>query len=444
MSVKSSSARAGLRRAVVAGFMALACATALATARADYADGVYAVNHISLEVAVRVWRKAAWQGDDFLAEMRLADIYANASDSRFYDPTEAYVWFYLASRNRTVRDNYRNDAVVALIAERRDHAVDKQGELLLNLTPAQRADAHDRIVYIYACRGADGFIELGRISTTHPPTYGDDDDDFDFGGGGARGRRQNDFQMLGITTRSVMVPNDAEALTYFHVAESMGNPIARAYMNALEGRLRGSALGARVVERQSKTFHYWFPPYEFYPAGDSASGVPLTDECVPTLERQRALAMAAAIPAAAEKQALAFLGWKGRSAVVAYQASLPDEATGRLTAGQLVRAIQTAALDGDAASQNTLGVMYAKGLGVVTNYVRAEYWFAKSADQRYPAALYHLGVLYKAGPPGIDQDLHKANDYMTNSAIAGFRPTMNQLSALLNAAANAPPRPGQN
>ncbi|MEJ0042132.1 MAG: hypothetical protein WDM81_07905 [Rhizomicrobium sp.] len=95
-------------------------------------------------------------------------------------------------------------------------------------------------------------------------------------------------------------------------------------------------------------------------------------------------------------------------------------------------------------SQNTLGVMYAKGLGVVTNYARAEYWFSRAADQRFPAALYHLGVLYKVGPPGIDQDLHKSNDYITSSAIAGFRPTMNQLGSLLNAAANEPPHPGQN
>jgi len=115
-----------------------------------------------------------------------------------------------------------------------------------------------------------------------------------------------------------------------------------------------------------------------------------------------------------------------------------------LTARQLVHAIQMAAVNGDAGSQNTLGVMYAKGLGVPVNYPRAEYWFMKAADQRYAAALYHLGVLYKVGPPGIEQDLHKSNDYITSSAIAGFRPTMNQLGNLLNAAAREGPRPGQN
>jgi TPR repeat protein len=103
-----------------------------------------------------------------------------------------------------------------------------------------------------------------------------------------------------------------------------------------------------------------------------------------------------------------------------------------------VRAIQTAAQRGDAASQNALGVMYAHGIGVMRNYVRAEYWFRKAGDQRFGAALYHLGVLYKVGPDGIHQDLSKANDYFTASALAGFRPTMNQLGDLLALAASRP------
>ena len=52
-------------------------------------------------------------------------------------------------------------------------------------------------------------------------------------------------------------------------------------------------------------------------------------------------------------------------------------------------------------------------------------------------------VRYQArhtGPDGIHQDLSKANDYMTASALAGFRPTMNQLGDLLALAASRPPR----
>ncbi len=407
-------------------------------ARADYADGVYAQNHISLEVAIRVWRKSAWQTNDFLSQVKLGDVYANAADSRYYDPVEAYVWYFLAGRNRSGRARLLGQRGVGR-HPLAPQSCDRQAA-------GDPADAVDGRAHRGArphrlhqsCRGADGFLSLGRSVTANGSDFNrgyDNDDDYGYGGGG-RGDRDRDFRMLGMPGQSVMVRNDADALVYFHIADAMGNPLGRAYLNQLEGQMRRSDLGARIVDRQAKAFHYWTPPYEFYPAGSSPGGVPLSDECVPTLEKQRALEMAAGIPAPSIQHALYFLGFRGPQAVVKYQASLPDEASGRLTANQAVRAIQNAALNGDADSQNTLGVMYAKGLGVVTNYVRAEYWFSKAADQRFPAALYHLGVLYKVGPPGIDQDLHKSNDYMTNSAIAGFRPTMNQLGALLDAAAN--------
>jgi TPR repeat protein len=424
-------------------------AVSLSGASADYADGNYAMNHISLEAAVKVWRQAAWQNGDFLAQVRLGDIYANPSDSRYYDPVEAYVWYYLAGRNRMGHARAWDDDVADVVRARRFHAMDKQQELLLELSTEQRTQAHDRITYIFACHGADGFLDLGRINETRGARDTDDDDDYGYGSDRyARNRYHGDRGGYrsgpGPSTPSVMIPNDSEALTYFHVADAMGSPMGRPYLNTLESYLRSTPLGTRIVEKQAKAFHYWFAPYEFYPTGTSAGGVPLTDECVPTLERQRALAMAGAIPREVIGHALFFLGFKGPQAVVQFQASLPDGATGQLTATQLVRAIQMAAVDGDANSQNMLGVMYAKGLGVVTNYARSEYWFLRAADQRYPAALYHLGVLYKVGPPGVDQDLHKSNDYMTMSAVAGFRPTMDQLGNLLSAAANEQPHPGQN
>jgi len=433
------------RRVALAAYFAAGLAPA--SFAADYGDGNYAFNHISLEVAVKVWRQAAWQNDDFLSQVRLGDIYANAQDSRYYDPVEAYVWYYLAAKNRMGRARMWDDDAADVIRTRHVHAIDKQQELLLELSTDQRTEARERITYILSCSGADGFLMLGRINET--PHANDDEEDDDYGGRGGYDRRGGDHRGdRGGSYRgaipTVMSPNDSDALVYFHIADAMGNPLGRGYLNTLEGYLRGSYLGARIVDRQAKAFHYWFPPFEFYPPGNSAGGVPLSDECVPTMERQRALAMAAAIPPDAVRHALFFLGFKGPQAVVQYQASLPDESTGRLTGTELVRALQTAAVNGDAVSQNTLGVMYAKGLGVVTNYARAEYWFLKAADQRFPAALYHLGVLYKVGPPGIDQDLHKSNDYITSSAIAGFRPTMNQLGSLLNAAANEPPHPGQN
>ncbi len=90
-----------------------------------------------------------------------------------------------------------------------------------------------------------------------------------------------------------------------------------------------------------------------------------------------------------------------------------------------MRAVQTAAIRGDAASQNALGVMYAHGIGVITNYVRAEYWFQKGRGPAQWRRALSSWCSLQAGPDGIHQDLSKANDFFTASALAGFRPTMN-------------------
>ena len=482
--------RIGARR-VAAGLCALLAGAltltvcAIQIARADFTDGLVASNKISLESGIRIWRKAGWQDDDFLSEIKLGDLYGDErGDNRFYDPVESYVWYYLAAiseRNMSHIDDWHARRIISNAFYR---ALDRQQRLMILMTADQRQEARNRIVYILSCRGAEGFLQLGQIHSTQfgiqAPSPGEPDFSNDspvvYGGLSDIWRSRHSFsdhvyreyesgraaearRMMGIPTTSVVVPNDGESLMYFHVADYMGDPLAREYLRTLDRRVRSAGgLGVRIAADAEHRARYWFPPFEFYPAGNTANGVPYTDECYINLERQRALVLAATlIPLRAVQQALAFLGWIsipearwGRvygpietRAISNYQKTIGDAATGRLTAAETVRLIQTAAQRGDASSQNTLGVMYAKGIGVVRNFVRAEYWFKKAADQRYAAALYHLGVLYKVGPDGIKQDLSKGNDYFTSSALAGFRPTMNQLGDLLNAAAEAPPRPGQ-
>jgi TPR repeat protein len=451
LAVRGGSVREGSRRGAF-GRMALLATLLIAAsnagpspARADYADGVAAQHSVSLEAAIRLWRKAGWQDDDFLAEMKLGDIYANSSDTKYYDPVEAYVWYYLASRSDTTAFEFNgdNDRVSGFLNEARRHAVAQQSALIVDLDDSQRVNARDRITYILSCRGAKGYIELGQI---HDTRSRHNDSDYWTDNSGRYGRRDEDLQMVGINSRSVMVPNDAAALAYFHLGESMGDPVAKIYLDGLEARLRDSELGRRIIEEQARKFRYWSQPLEYYPGGDNDSGVPYTDECRMTFDREHAIGLVeAGLPASEMRHALAFLGWghgepKG---IARFQLTLAEEPTGKLTAAQAVRLIKTAAVRGDAQAQNALGIMYAKGIGVGRNYVRAAYWFQKAADQRYGAALYHLGVLYKVGPDGIKQDLLRANDYFTSSAFAGFRPTLNQLKELLESAANAPPRPGQ-
>jgi TPR repeat protein len=456
-------------------------------ARADFTDGLVASTKISEQAGIRIWRKAAWQDDDFLSAMKLGDIYGDErGDNKFYDPVEAYVWYYLATISSRMDDNIDDGFARRIISNDFHRALSQQEKLMLLLSASQREDARNRIVYILSCRGADGFIRLGQIhaasnnsndyqaragrnnfANESPSTYGGLGDVYqsrrafhdraygEFDHGDAANARR----MMGIPTNSVIVPNDGEALMYFHIAANMGHPLANEYLRGLDANVRNSRwLGPRISQEATEKARYWSPPYEFYPLGDTASGVPYTDECYINLDRQRALALvSAALPAGGASQALWFLGWSATpfSRVVArpasaydihavqrFQAAVGHDPSGHLTVGETVLAIQMAAQKGDASSQNTLGVMYAKGVGVPVNYVRAAYWFQKAADQRYAAAIYHLGVLYKAGPDGIHQDLARADNYFTASALAGYRPTMNQLQQLLNQADAGPHREG--
>ena len=466
-------------------------------ARADYTDGVVAASKISQEAGIKIWRQSAWRDDDFLSAIRLGDIYADErGDNKFYDPIEAYVWYYLAAASDRIHEHIGDEYARRVISDDFHRALEQQEKLMLLMSADQREQARKRIIYVLSCRGAEGFIKLGQIHTSDfgdeptaapppagppawrahggpPQAYAPPMDTYGSLGNVWRSERQfhdsarSEFdageaaearRQMGIASDSVIVPNNGEALMYFHIADNMGHPLAREYLRGLDATVRNSKwLGPRVSAEAADRAHYWSPPFEFYPAGDNASGVPYTDECHVDLDHQRALAVAeAGIPPRDVQQALWFLGWStvpfarwaavnGGSefkAIARFQATIGDDPTGRLTAPQIVRLIRAAAERGDAASQNTLGVMYAKGVGVPINYVRAEYWFQKAADQRYAAAMYHLGVLYKAGPAGIKQDLSKANDYFTASALAGFKPTMNQLEQLLAAASAGPHREG--
>jgi len=489
--------RLGLRAGAIA-VAALAFAfVAEFPAHADYTDGAVAWSKITPQAGIRIWRKSGWQDDDFLSEIKLGDVYGDESgNNKFYDPIESYVWYYLATISPHVNEDIGDHYARRIVANDFHRALAGQEKLMLLLNAQQREDARNRIIYILSCRGANGFVRLGQI---HSTSYGDAGDQ----GGGARrgggydapfsgnqypvdsqstyygmrdmwqsehsfrdqaygefdhGDAANARRMMGIPSNSVIVPNDGEALMYFHIAANMGHPLANEYLRGLDPAVRGSHwLGPRIAQEASDKARYWSPPFEYYPLGDSDSGVPNTDECYINLDRQHALSLVSAgLPAGAAGQALWFLGWSttpaGRivsrpspfdiRAVARFQGAVGQAPDGHLTNSQTVLLIQMAAQKGDASSQNALGVMYAKGIGVPVNYVRAAYWFTKAADQRYAAAIYHLGVLYKAGPNGIKQDMARANNYFTASALAGYRPTMNQLQELLNAADAGPHREG--
>ncbi len=557
---------------------------------ADYADGVRTEQAMTLPDAVKVWRKEAWQRDDFLTQIRLGDLYSTAQsigpgeskNAGFFDPVEAYVWYFLALRPG---HDYRaddNGSAFDLINNVHGNAENNAEQLFANLTFEQRLDARARILYILSSRGAEGFLTLGRIQASgwvgggtiaptqkprvmlcmrsvwdhwysgwlwwlwanltnrayphfpvwswvlnvqenwdrrlpdyqcmgadippepldnyapesSPPNGGGNTSNgvapsgpmgapgamggssdaagsvtvsggapppasyggnygssgaADPGGGGYSGNGYSGggYPSGGYGYRpvpSVFEANDGEALTYFQVAASLGHPLAGAYAANTRNAIRYYTPDAgRIIGEAERRARYWLAPYEYYP-GITAKGKLHSDESLPTLDERLALRRVRELPFPAILEALDFRGYafRGRAcgppplclrrAVEQFQAALDLEPTGFLSPEQTVRLIQMAAVDGDAIAQDRLGIMYAKGIGVPQNYVRAEKWFIKAANQRYPDALYNLYILYRVGPNGIEPDEAKAGSYAAQASAAGYQPAHCELMDLLRQA----------
>ena len=77
-----------------------------------------------------------------------------------------------------------------------------------------------------------------------------------------------------------------------------------------------------------------------------------------------------------------------------------------------------AAEQGDAVGQYNLGVMYAKGQGVVQDYVQAVQWYRKAADQGYALGQNNLGLAYANGQ-GVALDYSQAVYWVRKAADQG-------------------------
>ena len=74
----------------------------------------------------------------------------------------------------------------------------------------------------------------------------------------------------------------------------------------------------------------------------------------------------------------------------------------------VIRRIETQALQGDGEAQHDLAAIYTAGHGgVEQNFEKAAFWFRESSAQNIANARYNLGVLYHQGL-GVERDLDKA------------------------------------
>lgn len=73
---------------------------------------------------------------------------------------------------------------------------------------------------------------------------------------------------------------------------------------------------------------------------------------------------------------------------------------------------------GDARSQNLIGFLFEKGLGVSQDYPAAAKWYRKAAEQGIADAQYKIGSMYVSGH-GVSQDYAEAAKWLTRAANQG-------------------------
>jgi TPR repeat protein len=88
-----------------------------------------------------------------------------------------------------------------------------------------------------------------------------------------------------------------------------------------------------------------------------------------------------------------------------------------------------AATQGNIDAQYNLGVLYERGLGVTANPIEAVNWYRSAADRNHAGAQYNLALAYAEGR-GTEQDLAAAARWYQRAAQQGLTPAMINLAIL--------------
>lgn len=74
---------------------------------------------------------------------------------------------------------------------------------------------------------------------------------------------------------------------------------------------------------------------------------------------------------------------------------------------------------GDAKSQNNLGILYRRGMGVLKNEKKAFTWYERAATQGFAKGQYNLALLYKRGS-GVERNEKMAFKWLEQAAMNGY------------------------
>ncbi len=386
-------------------------------------------------VSVEDLRRAAWLGDDLLAQVALGDLYSGQ------DGIEAFVWYYLATINPSglergidIPQADRDDAV--------GRAKDGVNELLDSLLNSEINDAHLRVIQVLSTRGAEGYIRLGEIYDMRPDTEVVEQIGSQATPGGTQPTFGEDRTGFGFET------NNLEAFVYYLKADQYGHTVASllkgSLMQSTDQSWPNQASSVEVEEIAKDGVAAWQPPYELYPnnywdaslesfaardALDRLLDLRLTDKGIPYRDLQYALKALGYYNGPFDGNESSATG-----AVKNFQKDglnlVERKQTGTLKPWEMVQLVQYAATKIKAEdfdqrrailrSQNTLGTMYFKGIGVIESGPRAVYWFERAAVRNDPRALRNLAEVFQYGAAGLEIDLDRASNFRVRACRAGY------------------------
>ena len=405
------------------------------------------------EREIRYFRHQAF-GNDFFAQLELANRYnaTNAADKNLEDHIESSVWLVMALANaegyaplNRATDPRRAGTMASRYDKCRDYERARAYKMLDTqlsmMDSGERDKVRDRVIYILSTMGPDGFRTLARL---YDDQYGPMGEPADNPQAIRAMMRGGDYGLTNV--RSLFERSDVDAYLYNYKAMETGDVGAYVQVKDFEPSSPDRAKYASFVETKAKR---WVAPYEFYPPEAPPGGVPHSDESRPDDQAVYALSRMEELPFVHVVRALNYLDLlhtecNGPTEVpkqtidgLRNMIGLPGG--DRLTYQDRLRAIELAAVNGDSKSQLVLAVMYSEGVGVEVDYARAFYWYQQAEKQGSPEARYAMSTYFDLGLQGVaDQNKAEAVVMQLDAALAGFRPSVTRLQAVLNQVSRNP------
>lgn len=415
----SSTHRAGL----IAAAIFLCTLFSSYEAQADYGEAMSALRGTNglpadFRRAERLMRACAWQDDDILCQISLAELYgygvfpglANPYSRPGTDLKEALVWYYIAYVNLALHDIPDGRGQYFKRFKSRIH--DGCNRVYRALPDEVREPSRARITYIYRSRGASGSYQLGELHSDILKTAADNEwrgkqkrprgswweKDTGVGAPPRRGDDCINLFFVEPDTKDQTAQRETHqvvARMHFLEARQQGHPFAEDKISDPDADIKDQSLndgtnpGNPYQYSRTRGHVLLYPPFSL--SGDSnnvdrigITRVParyLTDASDTQLEHQPELNLlgdksdhdrrylanvalgeiyAARPPATAKR-------FRGDLNIV-------DKST-MLSPWEIVLALKLAANDGGKRSANLLGEMYFNGIGVPREMDKARYAF---------------------------------------------------------------------